>query len=169
MCHHWGRPQFLVARHISYNMPGPYRGYLIQCTTQQEHAKPRHQPSDRDQRARQRLKEKEFKAKIKCSAYIALGLAALHTVHQTFDPGFPVSFHLSSLTTSTSTGTIPTLYVVQKDRHCMPTADYYFTNIQPDPIMIPPHTRNKSTPTTQQSSAEDPISLQSDALKPGET
>ena len=112
-------------------MPGPYKGYSTQCTTQQEHAKLRHQPSDRDQRARQRLKNKAFKAKIKSSAYITLGPATLHTVHQTFDPGFPVSFHLSSLIISTSTGTIPTLYVIQKDRHCVPTVDYYFTNIKP--------------------------------------
>ena len=94
-------------------MPGPYKGYSTQCTTQQEHAKLRHQPSHRDQRARQRLKDKAFKAKIKSSAYISLGLTALHTVYKSFDLGFPVLFHLSPLITSTSIGTIPTLYVVQ--------------------------------------------------------
>ena len=38
------------------------------------------------------------------------------------------------------TDTIPTLFVIQEGRHCMPTTDYYFTNIQPDPITIPPPT-----------------------------
>ena len=73
-------------------MPGPYKGFLTQRTTQQ-HAKPRHQPSDRDQRARDRLRNKvsAFQAKIK---YIALGAAALQTVYQTFDPDLPVTFHL---------------------------------------------------------------------------
>ena len=75
----------------------PYKGFLTQCTTQQEHTKPRHQPSDRDQRARDRLRNKAsaFQAKIKSPVYIALGAAALQTVHQTFDPDFPVSFHVS--------------------------------------------------------------------------
>ena len=69
-------------------MPGPYKGFSTPCTTKQEHAKPRHQPSDRDQRARDRLRNKAsaFQAKIKSPAYIALGAAALQTVYQTFDP-----------------------------------------------------------------------------------
>ena len=104
-------------------MPGPYKGFLTQHTTQQQHAKPRHQPSDRYQRARDRLRNKvsAFQAKIKLPADIALGAAALQTVYQTFDPDFPVTFHLPTLTTKTDTNTIPTLYVIQEDRHCMPT------------------------------------------------
>ena len=46
-------------------MPGPCGGYSTQQTTQQKHAKPRHQSSDRDQRAQQRLKDKAFKEKSK--------------------------------------------------------------------------------------------------------
>ena len=152
-------------------MPGPYEGFLTQCTTKQEHAKPRHQPSDSDQRARDRLRNKAsaFQAKIKSPAYIALGATALHTVYQTFDPDFPVSFHLPTLATETATNTILTLYVIQKDRHCMPTTDYYFTNIQPDPIIIPPHRGNNSNSTPQQAAAKDPIPQQTDTQKPGET
>ena len=107
-------------------MPGPYKGFLTQCTTQQQHTKPRHQPSDRDQRARDRLRNKvsAFQAKIKSPAYIALGTTALQTVYQTFDPDFPVTFHLSMLTTKTDTNTIPMLHVIQEDRHCMSTSDY---------------------------------------------
>ena len=143
-------------------MPGPYKGLLTQHTTQQQHAKPRHQPSDRDQRARDRLRNKVsvFQAKIKSSAYIALGAAALQTVYQTFDPDLPVSFHLPTLTTETAVNTILTLYVIQKDRHCMPTSDYYFTNIKPDPIIIPPHRGNNSSSIPQQVAAKDPIPQQ---------
>ena len=152
-------------------MPGPYKGFSTQCTTQQQHAKPRHQPSDRDQRARDRLRNKvsAFQAKTKSSAYIALGAAALWTVYQTFDPDFPVTFHLPMLTTKTDTNTIPTLFVIQEDRHCMPTSDYHFTNIQPDPIIIPPHRGNNSSSTPQQVAAKDQIPQQTDTLKPGET
>ena len=50
-------------------MPGPQR------TTQQQYAKPRHQPSNRDQQARDRLRNKisKPKAKIKSRAYLQLG------------------------------------------------------------------------------------------------
>ena len=121
-------------------MPGPHKGLSTQCTTQQQHAKPRHQPFDRDQQARDRLRNKvsKSKAKIKSQAYLQLGTKTLQIVHQTFDPNIPVILHLPALTTTTDTDTIPTLFVIQEGRHCMPTTDYYFTNIQPDPITIPP-------------------------------
>ena len=149
-------------------MPDPYKGFLTQHTTQQQHTKPRHQSSDRDQRARDRLRNKAsaFQAKTKSPAYIALGAAVLQTVYQTFDPDSPVPFHLPNLTTEKATNTIPTLHVIQKDRHCMPTSHYYFTNIQQDPIIIPPHRGNNSSSTPQQAAAKDPIP---DTLKPGKT
>ena len=111
-----------------------------QRTPQQQHAKPRHQPSDRDQQARDRLRNKvsKSKAKIKSRAYLQLGTKTLQIVHQIFDPDLPVILHLPALTTTTDTDTIPTLFVIQEGRHCMPTTYYYFMNIQPDPITIPP-------------------------------
>ena len=144
---------------------------MTQCTTQQQHTKPRHQPSDRDQRARDRLRNKVsvFQAKIKSPAYIALGAAALQTVYQTFDPDLPITFHLPTLTTKTDTNTIPMLFVIQEDRHCMHTSDYYFTNTQPDPIVIPLHRENNSGSTSQQVAAKDQIPQQMDTLKPGKT
>ena len=47
-------------------MPGLHKGVSTQCTTQQQFEKPRHQPSERDQQARDRLRTKisESKAKI---------------------------------------------------------------------------------------------------------
>ena len=152
-------------------MPGPYKGFLTQHTTQQQYAKPRHQPSDRDQRARDRLRNKvsAFQAKIKSPAYIALGATALQIVYQTFDPDLPITFHLSMLPTKTDTNTIPTLFAIQEDRHCIHTSDYYFTNIQPDPIVIPPHRENNSSSTSQKVAAKDQIPQQTDTLKPGET
>ena len=120
-------------------MPGPDKGLSTQCTTQQQHAKPRHQSSDRDQQASDRLRKKvsESKAKIKSRAYLQLGAKTLQIVHQTFDPNIPVILHLPALTTTMDTYTIPTLFVIQEGRQCMPTTDYYFMNIQPDPITIP--------------------------------
>ena len=39
-------------------MPSPYKGTSFERTIQQKYTKPRHQPSDRDQQAQQRLKLK---------------------------------------------------------------------------------------------------------------
>ena len=122
-------------------MPGPHKGLSTQCTTQQQHAKSRHQPFDRDQQARDRLRNKisKSKAKIKSHTYLQLGEKALQAVHQTFEPNIPVILHLPGLTNTTvDTDTIPTLYVIQEGRHCMPTTDYFFTNIEPEPIIVSP-------------------------------
>ena len=86
-------------------MPGPHKGVSTQRTNQQVLAKPRHQPSERDQQARERLRQK---AKIKSHAYIQLGEKILQTVHQTFEPDIPVILHLPALANTTiDTNTVP--------------------------------------------------------------
>ena len=72
-------------------MPGPHRSASTQFHNQQVLAKLQHQPSERDQQAREKLRQK---AKIKSRAYIQLGEKALQTVHQTFTPDIPVFLHL---------------------------------------------------------------------------
>ena len=98
-------------------------GISTQCTMQQHYAKPRHQPSDRDQQARDRLRNKisESKAKIKSCAYLQLGEKALQTIHQTFEPNIPVILHLLPLTNTTAdTDTIPMVFVIQEGIHVCP-------------------------------------------------
>ena len=56
----------------------PHKGASTQCHNQQVLAKPRHQPSNRDQQAREKLKQK---VKINSRAYIQLGEEALQIVH----------------------------------------------------------------------------------------
>ena len=153
-------------------MPGPHKGVSTQHTTQQQFAKPRHQPSDRDQQARGRLRNKisKSKAKIKSHAYLQLGEKALQTVHQTFEPNIPVILHLPALTNTTvDTDTIPTLFFIQEGIHCMPTTDYFFMDIQPEPIIVSPHRRNHSELTAQHTATKDPVSQQTHPLWPGET
>ena len=148
-------------------MPGPHKGVSTQCTTQQQFAKPRHQPSERDKQARDRLRNK---AKIKSCAYIQLGKKALQTVHQTFEPNIPIIFHLPALTDTTAdTDTIPMLFVIQEGIHCMPTTDYFFMSIQPGPIIVSPHRGNHSEPTVQQAATKDQVSQQTHPLWPGKT
>ena len=71
-------------------MPGPHKGVSTQHNNQQVLAKPRHQPSERDQQTRERLRQK---AKIKSCAYIQLGERTLQIVHQTFAPDIPAILH----------------------------------------------------------------------------
>ena len=64
--------------------------------------------------------------------------------------------HLPALINTTAhTDTIPTLYVIQEGRHCMPTTDYFFTNIDPEPIIVSPHRRNQSELTAQYAATKD--------------
>ena len=67
------------------------------------------------------------------------------------------------------TDTTPTLFIIQEGVHCMPTTDYYFTNIQPEPIIVSPHRRNYSKQTVQHAATKDPVSQQTHPLRPGET
>ena len=149
-------------------MPGLHKGVSTQCTTQQQFAKPRHQPSDRYQQARDRLRNKisESKAKIKSHAYLQLGEKALQTVHQTFEPNILV---IALTNTTVDTDTIPTLFVIQEGIHCMLTTDYYFMNIQPEPIIVSPHRRNHSELTAQHAATKDQVSQQTHPLRPGKT
>ena len=148
-------------------MPGPHKGVSNQRVNQQILAKPRHQPSERDQQVRDRLKQK---VKLKSHAYIQLGEKALQTVHQTFEPDIPVILHLLALTaTAPDTDTVPTLFIIQEGINCMPTTDYFFTNIKPEPIIVSHHRGHHSNPTAQQAATPDQISQQTNPLQPGKT
>ena len=148
-------------------MPGPCKGVSTQCDNQQVLAKPQHQPSERDQQAREKLRQK---VKIKSCTYIQLGEKVLQTVHQTFAPDIPVIPHLPALVNSTiDTDTPPTLYIIQEGINCMPTTDYFFTSIKPAPIVVTHPRAHHSKPTVQQAATQDPVSQQTHPLQPGET
>ena len=145
----------------------PYKGASTQRYSQQVLVKACHQPSDRDQQAREKLKQK---AKIKSRAYIQLGEEALQIVHKTFAPDIPVILHLPALVDNTiDINTPPTLYVIQEGINCMPTTDYFFTSIKPAPIVVTHPAANHNKPTEQQAAMQDPVSQQTHPLQPGET
>ena len=132
---------------------------------QQVLAKPRHQPSNRDQQEGEKLKQK---AKIKSRVYIQLGEEALQIVHKTFTLDIPVILHLPALLKLDS-NTPPTLYVIQEGINCMPTTDYFFTSIKPAPIVVTCPAANHNKPTVQQATTPDPVSQQTHPLQPGKT
>ena len=145
----------------------PHKGACTQCHNQQVLAKPHHNPSDRDQQAREKLQQK-----VKIRAYIQLGEETLETVHRTFQPEVPVILHLPALTnvslTSKSTST-PTLFVIQEGLNCLEMTDYFFTNIEPALIIVehPAVHQNKSPP--QQPVNRDTVSQQTHPQQPEET
>ena len=86
----------------------PHKGASTQRHNQQVLVKPHHQPSNRDQQAREKLKQK---VKIKSRVYIQLGEEALQIVHKTFASDIPVILHLPALADNTIDANSPP--------HCM--------------------------------------------------
>ena len=144
-----------------------HKGASTQCHNQQVLAKPHHQPSNRDQQAREKLQQK---AKIKSQTYIQLGEEALQIIHRTFQPDTLVILHLRALvdgSIDSNSNSLPTLYVIQDDITCLPTTDYFFTNIKPAPIIVTHPAAHQNKPTPQQAATRDPVSQQTHPLQPG--
>ena len=143
----------------------PHKVASTQCHNQQVLAKPCHDPSDRDQQVREKLQQK---AKIRSRTYIQLGEETLQTVHRTFQPDIPVFLHLPALAdgslNSKSTST-PTLLVIQEGLNCLETTDYFFTNIEPAPIIVKHPAVHQNKPLPQQAA----ISQQTHPQQPDET
>ena len=79
-------------------------------------------------------------------------------------------FHLPALTNiTTDTDTVPTLFIIQEGINCMPTTDYFFTSIKPEPIIVSHHRGNHSKLTVQQAATQDQVSQQTHPLWPGKT
>ena len=147
----------------------PHKGASTQRHNQQVLAKPHHKPSDRDQQAREKLKQK---VKIKSRAYIQLGEEALQIVHRTFQPDIPVILHLPALvdgSLDSNSNSLPTLYVIQYGINCLPTMDYFFTNIKPALMIITHPAAHQNKPTPQQAVTRDSISQQTHPSQPGKT
>ena len=51
----------------------------------------------------------------------------------------------------------------------MPTTDYFFTSIKPEPIIVSRHRGNHSKLTAQQAATLDQVSQQTNPLRPGKT
>ena len=61
------------------------------------------------------------------------------------------------------------MYVIQDGINCLPTTDYFFTNIKPALIIVTGPAAHQNKPTPQQAAIGDPISQQTHPLQPGKT
>ena len=71
---------------------------------------------------------------------------------------------LSSKSTST-----PTLFVIQEGLNCLEMTDYFFTNIEPTPIIVEPPAAHQNKSTSQQPVNGDTVSQQTHPQQPEET
>ena len=93
-------------------------------------------------------------------------------MHRTFRPDTLVILHLPALvdgSLDSNSNSLPTLYVIQEGINCLPTTDYFFTNIKPAPIIVTHPAAHQNKPTQQQAATWDPISQQTHPLQPGKT
>ena len=84
----------------------------------------------------------------------------------------PVILHLPALvdgSLDSNSNSLPTLYVIQDGINCLPTTDYFFTNIKPALIIVTRPAAHQNKPTLQQAATQDPISQQTHPLQPGKT
>ena len=104
--------------------------------------------------------------------YIQLGEEALQIVHRAFQPDTPVILHLPALADSSLDSNLnspPILYVIQEGINCLPTTDYFFTNVKPAPTVVTHPVAHQNKPTLPQAAAQDPISQQTHPSQPGKT
>ena len=130
-----------------------HKGASTQHHNQQVLAKPHHQPSDRDQQAREKLQQK---VKIKSRAYVQLGEEVLQIIHRTFQPDTPVILHLLALadgSLDSNLNSSPILYIIQEGLNCFPTTDYFFTNVKPALIIVTHPVAHQNKLTLQQAAS----------------
>ena len=77
-------------------MPGPKRGFTTPHTHATVDSSARNNPSDRDRKAREKLKEKvsDFQITFDDQIYLSIGLEAKCDIYNSFDPNEPHEIHL---------------------------------------------------------------------------
>ena len=112
------------------------------------------------------------KRKLEAEPIFNSGEDTLKTVHGTFQPGVPVILHLPALTDGSlnlKENTTPTLFVIQEGLNCLEMTDYFFTNIEPKPIIVERPPAHHSTSTSHQPLNEDKVPQQTHPQQPEET
>ena len=68
-----------------------------------------------------------------------------------------------------NSNSLPTLYVIQDGINCLPTTDYFFTNIKLALIIVTHPAAYQNKPTPQQAATRDPVLQKTHPLQPGKT
>ena len=89
-----------------------------------------------------------------------------------FQPDTLVILHLPALADGSLDSNLnspPILYVIQEGINCLPTTDYFFTNVKPALIIVTCPVAHQNKPTSQQAATGDPISQQTHPSQPDKT
>ena len=96
----------------------------------------RNKPSEQDQNARYRLQQSaldSFHAEIHGQVFLSVGLKAKLNMYNNFDLDKPFDLHLAP----TSSEDPPLCRIIQEGKEPILTTDFYLTNIEPKPWILP--------------------------------
>ena len=126
-------------------------------------------PSEHDQRARQRLQSTihSFHTEFHGPIFISVGPEAKVDMCSNFDLDKPFNLEVDP----PSTEDPPLCRITQEGKDPILTTDFYFTNVEPRPWILPTPPGNKDTPTKNGAAAttdKTDLVIEADPQQPGE-
>ena len=95
---------------------------------------------------------------------MGLGIEAKSDIHHKFAHDKPISIELDPPFTENP----PLLRIKQEGKQPIITTDFYFTNIKPSDLIIPPPHISNDHPSSREAAASDPPTFQVDPTQEGE-
>ena len=125
-------------------------------------------PSECDQKARYRIQQSvfdSFHAEINGPAFLSIGPEAKLDMYNNFDLDKLFNLHLDP----PSSKNPPLCRIIQEGKDPILTTDFYLTNIEPKPWILPNPSSNKDTPKPSGASAADNFTpvIEPDPVQPG--
>ena len=125
-------------------------------------------PSEHDQNARYRLQQSaldSFHAEIHGPVFLSVGPEAKLDMYNNFDLDKLFDLHLDP----SSSEEPPLCRIIQEGKDPILTNDFYLTNVEPKPWILPTPPSNKDTPKPSSTAADKftPV-IEPDPVKPGE-
>ena len=129
----------------------------------------RNVPSEHDQNARYRLQQsalESFHAEITGSVFLSVGPEAKLDMFNTFDLDKPFDLQLDP----PSSKNPPLCRIIQEGKDPILTTDFYLSNAEPKPWILPSPLSNKDTPKPSGATAADNLTpvIEPDPVQPGE-
>ena len=126
-------------------------------------------PSERDQNARYRLQQSaldSFHAEIYGPIFLSVGPEAKFDMYNNYDLDKPSDLHL----VPPSSEDPPLCRIIQEDKDPILTTDFYLTNIEPRPWILPTPPPNKDTPKPSGAAVADKFTpvIEPDPVQPRE-
>ena len=126
-------------------------------------------PSQRDQNARYRLQQSaldSFHAEIHGPVFLSVGSEAKPDMYNNFDLDKPFDLHLNP----PSSKDPPLCRIIQEGKDLILTTDFYLTNSEPKPWILPTPPSNKDAPKPSGAAAADNFTpvIEPDPVQPGE-